>query len=190
MKATNRSLISAGICGIALLAGGIGTATAAAPAYCALYAREYTAQFATGSDADAAIASEYRILEQAYSRCLNLDVEPAFPETSAYFGASVGQIVAGTSGPFEEIAEGDTNLEDDPPIDEPALIPAEPAAVAEPLAIRTATRDGTSGNGGTLQKFSPEWQTWCKEHYPNSFDPISGMVTPFEGEPRLCPVGQ
>lgn len=164
---------------------GAGAAGAASPAYCALYAREYTAQFSTGSASDEAVASEFRIQEQAYSRCLNLDEEPAFPEASAYFGASMEQILGGIGGPLEEIAEGDTDYDDIAAPDEPK--PARTAAaVAAAPSQQTAAR---SGGGGTVKRFSPEWIAWCKAHYPNSFDPISGLVTPFEGAPRLCPAG-
>ena len=63
-----------GLFTIAIVAVGTGTAFAASPAYCALYAREYATQFSDGS------GTNQRIQDQAYYRCLNLDEDPEFPD--------------------------------------------------------------------------------------------------------------
>jgi hypothetical protein len=155
-------------------------ASAASPAYCALYAREYTAQFTTGSDADAAMASEYKIQEQAYYQCLNMDVEPEFPDTSVYFGTGLNDILVGLGGPQEGVAEGDASFEE--PLQ--AAAPEEAAPAAEPAATQTASRSSRRGN--SLEPWTPEWEAWCKAHFPNSFDPNDGTVKPYDEPRRFC----
>ena len=167
--------IRAAVCGIAFSLLAPAAASAASPAYCALYAREYTAQFATGSDSDPAAASEYRIQEQAYYQCLNMDIEPAFPETSVYAGEGFDDIIGGMGGPLEGVAEGDASAED--PIVE---APPEP----KPAVTQTAWRSGSRGSG--LEAWTPEWEAWCKSHFPNSFDPNDGTVKPFDEPRRFC----
>lgn len=200
------------IAGAAVLFASVSLVEAASPAYCALYAREYMGQFTTGSKADEALASEYRIQDQAYFRCLNQDDAPAFPETSAYFGASAEDIIntlgIGNVGvPFEPLAQGDATADDTADVEsavpevpvavipepEPTPVPVEtaapaapPAPTAEPAQQQAA---GTAAPKSGVEPFSPRWIAWCKQHYPNSFDPETGMVSPFEGKPRLCPAG-
>lgn len=176
MKLFRDASVGASLCALVFLAPGVGTAEAASPAYCALYAREYTAQFTTGSAADAAMASDYRILEQAYYQCLNMDLEPEFPETSVYFGENPADVLGGgIGGPYEGIAQGDASAGD------------ETAASAKPKPTRTASasRRG-SGRGSGLEPWSPEWGAWCKAHFPNSFDPKDGTVKPYGEVRRLC----
>lgn len=157
---------------------GAGVAQAASPAYCALYAREYTAQFTTGSTADAAAASDYRIQEQTYYQCLNMDVEPPFPDSSVYAGASVSDVLGGFNGPIDEMGEGDAGLEDFAEAPEPEVTEPAPAA----RQIRSA---GTSASGRS--EGSAAWVAWCREHYPNSFDEATGTVKPFDGPRQRCP---
>jgi hypothetical protein len=159
---------------------GAGAASAASPAYCALYAREYTAQFTTGSSADAAAASEYRIQEQTYYQCLNMDIEPAFPESSVYAGASVEDILVGFAGPIDAMGEGDATADDliEPPAEEVVASPPKP----KPARV-ASSRSGASGR----EQGSAEWVAWCKKHFPNSFDEASGTVKPFDGPRRTCP---
>jgi hypothetical protein len=170
----DRSLRAA-FCAAAFTVLAPASASAASPAYCALYAREYTAQFTTGSDSDPAMASEYRILEQAYYQCLNMDIEPEFPDTSVYFGAGLDDILGGLGGPLEGIAEGDTSLDD--PVVDSALGP-------KPAATQIARRSGNRGSG--LEAWTPEWTAWCKAHFPNSFNPEDGTVKPYDEERRFC----
>ena len=73
-------------------------AWAAPPAYCALYAREYASAKIDSPVTTDDVAALERLQDQAYFRCLNADNEPPFPETSAYFGASMGDIAGDTSG--------------------------------------------------------------------------------------------
>lgn len=163
--------LRAAVCGLAISLLGSAAASAASPAYCALYAREYTAQFATGSDSDPAAASEYRIQEQAYYQCLNMDVEPAFPETSVYAGDGLLDILGGIGGPYDGVAEGDTSSDD-------AIVETPPEP--KPAATQTARR------GSGIEPWTPEWEAWCKAHFPNSFDPTDGTVKPFDEPRRFC----
>lgn len=169
--------IRAGLIGLACAFLGTETASAASPAYCALYAREYTAQFTTGSDADTAVASEYRILDQAYYQCLNMDVEPAFPETSVYYGVALNDILEGLIAPVEGIAEGDAVADE-------TIVEAEPAPQPKPKATQTASRG--SGRGSGFEAWTPEWAAWCKKHFPNSFNPEDGTIKPYDEARRFC----
>jgi hypothetical protein len=169
----------AALCALVFSWIGAGAAEAASPAYCALYAREYAAQFTTGSNADAAMASDYRIQEQSYYQCLNMDVEPPFPETSVYFGEDAKDVLGGAvvGAPDDTVAQGDASAGDE----------IAPVPVAKPKPVQTAsTVRKSSGRGSGLEFGSPEWSTWCKAHFPNSFDPADGTVKPFGEARRVC----
>lgn len=170
--------------GFALLLAG--SAHAASPAYCALYSREYTAQFATGSHSDAAAASEYRIQEQAYSQCLNMDVEPPFPDTSVYAGASVEDILGGYAYFIDEMGEGDKTPAEFTETSSDIAVTATSAA-ADENPVDDATAESVQQAAVTGAPGSARWMTWCREHFPNSFDEATGTVQPFEGQRQRCP---
>ena len=183
-----KSLI-APLAGVAFLAAAVGTATAAPPAYCALYAREYANQFAQAAGEPP--GTEQRIQDEAYYRCLNLDQEPEMPASSAYYGTSVD--TAGQGGPLEpatgNAAPATANAA-------PATANAAPAggngaAVdASPSKLANKTADNrpvkhsyTSGE----QPWTPAWQAWCHDHYPHSFNEKDGTIVPFGTSKRqLC----
>ena len=153
-----------------------GTATpspAASPEYCAFYAREYALQFSFGADE---AATEREVLDQAYYRCLNQDEEPALPEHSAYSGS---ELDAGQSE-VPTVAEGDSDFDE---ADEPEAI-AEAADEPEPpvTLVQRETRLSRSG----LEAWTDVWRTWCRRHFPNSFDPETGYVQPYSGKRRFC----
>ena len=77
-------LVALAALGILTLAAG--TASAAAPAYCALYAREYAIDTVQPQAAAAMLQS---VQDQAYYRCLNQDDDPPLPQQSAYFGGDI-----------------------------------------------------------------------------------------------------
>ena len=117
--------------GVMLLAD---AAHAAAPAYCALYAREYANQFTRAAGQPA--GAEQRIQDEAYYKCLNMDQEPELPSTSASSGTKADAAAKG--GPLEPAppdavgateAEGDTDIEDVTPLT-PA--PAKPRVSTPP----------------------------------------------------------
>ncbi len=158
------------LAGLGLAALTAGTASAASPAYCALYAREYANQMVeVGAPARTAIS----IQDQAYYRCLNQDEDPALPTASAYFG---------------------TDVEDPAPVPSLATISKDNASqddatpVAEPKAPAPRTASKLSRRSGTLVVWSPAWVAKCKRYYPNSFDPKTGTVLPYHASSRrMCP---
>ena len=167
-----------GLFTIAIVAVGTGTAFAASPAYCALYAREYATQFSDGS------GTNQRIQDQAYYRCLNLDEDPEFPVTSAYFGATAGDIISDSnsaSGSLPIVEEGDTSVDEIAvPADDPPVAKVKPTRVA----AKGTSRSGHRGSG--LEAWTPEWTEWCTAHY-KSFNPETGFVRSYSGRKKLCP---
>lgn len=149
-------------------------AAAASAAYCALYAREYAGARVASSDLDNALSARQRLEDQAFSRCLNLDVEPEFPATSVYYGAAVEEII----GVTPEMAEGDASFDDETPV------AADPAPKPKTQVVASNATPARSGDGGKLKAWSPEWRDWCASHYPNSFDPKTGTVLPFDSTTR------
>ena len=186
-KRTMKSFAAALLIGPGLLAMEA-PSLAASPAYCALYAREYAAaRVGTPLPQDASSALQ-RLGDQAYYRCLNMDQEPEFPATSAYFGASEEEILGETAsatdvgGPLLDIGEGDAAVGDETAVN-PDGSPATPPAATTPPKTRVANA-APAGSG--LKPWSPEWTAWCKAHY-RSFNSTTGMVLTFSGEKRLCP---
>jgi hypothetical protein len=177
--------------GLGLLATGT-AASAASPAYCALYAREFAASKISAPIAGDAAGAVQRVQDQAYYRCLNQDEDPAFPETSAYFGAEIDQIYGDT------IEQGDAAgaIPDQPVTAADAVATTgtaggDPGAAAAPAAqakpIRTATAaSGRKKGGSGLEQWSDEWVSWCKDHY-RSFNETTGMVLTLSHERKMCP---
>lgn len=174
--------------GLGLLATGM-AASAASPAYCALYAREFAASKISAPVAGDAAGAVQRVQDQAYYRCLNQDEDPAFPETSAYFGADVDQIYGDT------IEQGDAagEIPDEPVSAADAAAttgsgPADTAAPEKAKPVRTATAGGgrKKSGGSGLEQWSDEWVSWCKDHY-RSFNETTGMVLTLSHERKMCP---
>jgi len=162
--------IIAPLAGFAFLALGAGLASAASPAYCALYAKEYARHAALEGQGSA--PTDF-VHDRAYHKCLNLDDEPALP--TAYTEAEAAAI----GGPFVPIEEEGS-----------ADAASEAASTATP-ASAAATRTSSAGSGergsSGLVRWSAEWKAWCKAHYPNSFDEATGTVIPLDtGKRRLC----
>ena len=157
-------------------------ASAASPAYCALYAREYAASRIGSPVPGDAVGALQRVEDQAYYRCLNQDEEPQFPTTSAYFGQPLDDITGSTTdagGPFQA-------LQDKAPADAtaaPIPDPAPPTPAAKP--VRVASVVAATG-GKPPPQWTPEWETWCAAHY-KSFDPDTGYVLTLSREKKLCP---
>lgn len=165
----SRFVSSAAVAGLGALAMFVSfeTATAASPAYCALYAREYASQFELPSTA--ATGDSIKVQDQAYYRCLNLDEDPALPTTSAYFGEDTEAILSGNDA-AGLTAEGDT---------------AEPAA-EEVRQVASSSKPRRSGRGSGFDAWTPEWVAWCEANY-KSFDPETGYVKTYSGTRKLCP---
>jgi hypothetical protein len=171
-------------------------ASAASPAYCALYAREYAAARIGTASGDQATGAVQRVEDQAYYRCLNMDEEPEFPTTSAYFGTEDTDSAIG--GPFEVIEEGDASAGDetaalpDAPKDAvkatAATVAPAAAAAPQPKPVKVASASAPSGgkSGSGLKQWSDEWVTWCQSHY-KSFNLTTGMVLTLSGTRKMCP---
>ena len=76
-------LLIAGSLGIGMIAAD--AASAASPAYCALYSREYAIDSVQAAAAPGMLQS---VQDQAYYRCLNMDEDPPLPQKSAYSAPS------------------------------------------------------------------------------------------------------
>jgi hypothetical protein len=140
---------------------------------------------------DQSAGARQRVEDQAYYRCLNLDDEPEFPTTSAYFGTE--DLDQAIGGPFEEISEGDADPGDtasiDPAPGDAPITDVAPTVPVKPKPKPTATasaggRKGPASSG--LTPWSDEWLTWCKAHY-KSFNATTGMVVTLSGDKRMCP---
>lgn len=176
--------------------GGLDVAQAASPAYCALYAREYAAARIDMTAGDQAEGARQRVEDQAYYRCLNLDDEPEFPTTSAYFGTEDTDQAIG--GPFDVISQGDADPGDTASIDpapgdatitDTTADPPPAVVKPKPKPPQTASAAGGSSKGPASSKLTPwsdEWLVWCKAHY-KSFNATSGMVVTLSGDRRMCP---
>lgn len=144
------------IAGLVVSVLGTEATLAASPVYCALYAKELVKHGAAENQAG---LSEENVYDRAYYRCLNLDDEPALPETIA------GPDGPGIGGPYVE--EASTIAPDRPPM--------------------KAKAHGKKWRGSGLAAWSTEWTKWCAEHFPNSFDPKTGTVIPYEtGVRTMC----
>jgi len=174
------------IAGFALLTAGVTAALAASPAYCELYAREYVRY--TEAESEASSSSDLA-QSRAYHKCLNMDDEPILPTASVDAGeAGVGE--GGVGGPFVAFSPSS-----DPTIDHTLGADTTPdEAVAEPandveMAAQSAPTDNRTDErrGSGLEAWSPEWRAWCADHFPNSFDPQTGTIVPYEtGVRTMC----
>jgi hypothetical protein len=148
-----------------------GAASAASPAYCALYAKEYARQAMSDSQGS---LPETHVHDRAYSKCLNMDDEPPLP--TAY----VDPAQDGIGGPFVPVEEGSAG-------EVPAVVVEAPVAPRQDLeqtswnemAVPAAKPKRTGKwTGSGYPTGSPEWKAWCQEHFPNSFDLETGTIVP------------
>jgi hypothetical protein len=169
--------IIAPLAGLAVLSCGAGTAWAASPTYCALYAKEFVKHAAVDSQGS---IPPSRLRDRAYHKCLNMDDEPLLPTAYADPGND------GTGGPFALVEKayapaadergGDTAAK--PAIEDTAAVQPEPAPIM--AQKNTQTRSGRA-------MWSPEWRAWCSQHFPNSFDPKTGTIVPYKtGVRTIC----
>jgi len=159
----------AALAGLGLLLAMAGAARAAAPAYCALYAREYANQFTTAAGQPS--GAEQRIQNEAYYKCLNMDQEPDLPPTSAYSGTDLDATARG--GPLEDLPTNSvaaTEAQSDPA-----------AGTITPAKPKLSTPPKRQYYGSGLAAWSPEWKSWCQAHFPNSFDEKTGTILPSNG---------
>lgn len=184
---------------VVLLAAAAGGAEAAAPTYCALYAREYANQFTAAAGEKP--GSEPKIQDEAYYRCLNMDQDPQMPATSAYSGTSLDPSAQG--GPLEPVPAGQTVATQETAaaiattaVPAATASPAPPATSAAPPAVAPAMKTADSGSatdGGStkgrsyipkgIDPWTPKWQAACKKYFPNSFNEKDGTIVP-HGSPK------
>ena len=168
---------------LAMSVATIDVASAASPAYCALYAREYAISRIGPESIGNAAPARQRLQDQAYYRCLNQDEDPEFPTTSAYFGAAIEDIIGDNTsdvgGPLQDLGEGDASAGDETIVEPPKVV-SKPKPKPKKLASQG------SGKGSGLTPWSDEWVTWCKSNY-RSFNMTTGFVLTLSGERKLCP---
>lgn len=145
------------VASLAALSFGAGAALAASPTYCALYAREFVKH--ARIDSQEAVSTD-RTHDRAYHKCLNMDDEPILP--TAYFDAETD----GVGGPF---------VADEGAGDSGTMAAAEPDP--QPVKQKESSR---KWRGSGLPAGSPELRAWCEEHFPNSYDPDTGTVLPYD----------
>jgi hypothetical protein len=155
MKILLAPLAMLALCGLS------GTASAASPSYCALYAKEY-ARFAMSNSQGG--VPETHVHDRAYSKCLNMDDEPPLP--TAY----VDPAQDGIGGPFVPVEEGSAGEAPRKNLEKTTWNET-PAPVAKP-------KNSGKWSGSGHPAGSPEWRAWCQEHFPNSFDAATGTIVP------------
>lgn len=154
--------------GLAVLIFGGGAALAASPTYCALYAKEFV-KHATG-DSQGPVPTD-RTHDRAYHKCLNMDDEPVLP--TAYFDADAD--ADGVGGPFVADEGSIDSGTGDGDLGGGTMAAAEP----DPRPVKLQKSSG-KWRGVGLPAGSPELRAWCEEHYPNSYDPDTGTVVPYD----------
>jgi hypothetical protein len=127
------------------------SAWAASPAYCALFAKEFT-RYAT-VESQGSIRSAH-VHDRAYHKCLNLDDEPLLPTAYADPGGTSREPFAAIEGSFA------------------------PDEAAPEAQQQLSEHDGDSQVQSGHAIGSREWRAWCSAHFPNSFDPETGTVVP------------
>jgi hypothetical protein len=171
-------LAALAVFGFASLAAG--AASAASPAYCALYAREYALDTVQPNAAAGMLQS---IQDQAYYRCLNMDEDPPLPRKSAYFGTDLAKPSPAAAALATAIVE---DAKPTTPKPTAAPKPTQSRTVATASASRTSTST-SSRRGSGLSAWTPEWEAHCAKYFPNSWDPKTGTVLPYgSGKRQLC----
>lgn len=163
--------------GLAALICGGGSAWAASPAYCALYANEFVKHAALDSQSSVPLS---QIHDREYYKCLNMDDEPLLPAAHADAGNDASNdtfmAIEGAVDPNGVQVSKDRN---------PSATVDDTASFApEPAAIKTY---GKNWRGSGYPMWSQEWRAWCAQHFPNSFDTKTGTVVPYEtGVRTIC----
>jgi hypothetical protein len=170
-----------------------GMAVAASPAWCALYARAYAGQV-VGQEAVAATVASAQ--DRAYYYCLNQDAVPELPTRSSYVeegpmsdvqARSIWQYMRAndmTAMSFDEcLTTLGVDLRDGQAVDEPDEAVGGKATTASAEMSSPETRIGRSRR----TPWTAEWVAWCSSHYPNSFNPETGMIVPLDTlVPEFC----
>ncbi len=157
--------------GLGLLAWATGSAVAAPPDYCAVFAKEYAEKAL--ADIEGTLSAG-QVRDRLYHKCLNMDEEPALPTAYAEPQKALADSIL-------KDATADTPTVDVTAIDE-AMVKR--TAAIEDDRRPTGTRRTGKWRGSGYAMGSPEWRNWCAEHFPNSFDPETGTIMPYESGVR------
>jgi hypothetical protein len=169
--------IIAPLASLAVLTCGAGTAWAASPVYCALYAKEYVKQATVDSQGS---IPPNRIYDRAYYKCLNMDDEPQLPTAYADPGSE------GSGGPFALVEKVYAPASGDAGADAVAKPATEDTAALEPEPAPVKAHE-SAGRGSGYAMWSREWRAWCSQHFPNSFDSKTGTIVPYKtGVRTIC----
>jgi hypothetical protein len=197
----------------AMLALGTALAWAASPAYCELYANEFVqlaAQSGTARIAPEHIrerayhiclnTDDEPVVPTYYADPMIGGIGGPFatngedsadrtatPTVAAAVGQSEGEKRAAGSAPGEDLAA--LAPEPQPPEKEVSTTPATPVArlVSRVWNLKDPKAPSASASvlgGSGLPMWTPEWEDWCKDRFPNTFDPKSGTVSIDHG-PRI-----
>jgi hypothetical protein len=160
------------------------SAWAASPDYCAVFAKEFAEKVV--SDGDDKLSAD-RIHDRLYHKCLNMDEEPALP--TAYVETPSNGVGAPLAGDERSAAL----MLEDAAAEAPTV---DATAIDEAMVKRTAKIEDDRSKppprtgrweGSGYAMGSPEWKNWCAEHFPNSFDPKTGTILPYEtGKRQPC----
>jgi len=166
--------------GLGLAGLAVGPAAAASPDYCAVYAKEIAKQMLS-AEQDA--LGSGRVHDRLYHKCLNMDEEPAMPAAYAETGRDSpdGARDAGSAASILEDATSETPTVDATAIDEAVV--KRTAAIESDKTESSARRKGRWRGSGFVM-WSPQWRNWCAEHFPNSFDPKTGTILPYDKADR------
>lgn len=158
-----------------------GSALAASPDYCAVYAIEFAKQV---SPNEGKLSAEL-IHDRLYHKCLNMDEDPPLP--NAYAEArpdGVGKsLVEGSESPAAILDDAEAPTVDATAIDE-AIVKRTAAIEGDHPKMPAKQQSQGRWRGSGYAMGSPEWKNWCAEHFPNSFDPKTGTVMPYKTEVR------
>ena len=171
--------------GLGLIVLSVGSAAAASPDYCAVFAKEFAAQALPENEGN---LSADLVHDRLYHKCLNMDEDPALP--TAYTAPrpdGVGRSLVEGGQSVESILEDATS--EAPTVDATAIDEAmvKRTAAIENDAPNVQARRTGKWRGSGYAMGSPEWRDWCAEHFPNSFDPKTGTIMPYEtGKREPC----
>jgi len=173
------------LAGLGLIVLSVDSVAAASPDYCAVFAKEFAKQALSTNEGK---LSADRIHDRLYHKCLNMDEDPAMP--TAYTETrpdGVGRSLVEDGQTAESILEDATA--EAPTVDATAIDEAmvkRTAAIENDAPKAPARRTGKWRGSGYVMG-SPEWRDWCAEHFPNSFDPKTGTIMPYNtGEREPC----
>lgn len=174
--------IAAPLAGLGLVVMAGSSAEAASPDYCAVYAKAFAKQ---ARPADAGSPGADRIHDRLYHKCLNMDEEPALPTAYAEPQPDgLGRSLVEDGGSTASILEDATSVT--PTVDATAIDEAmvKRTAAAEGGKTTAPARRTGRWRGSGFAMWSPKWRDWCAEHFPNSFDPETGTILPYDKNAR------